>query len=249
MELFENFDEVGRGLDVILRYGHILSGITWIGLLYFFNFVQVPAYAQLSDTARSEALRNVSWRALWWFRWGAMATVLFGIALALLLQSQSDEPSYFESARGYSIMTGMLFGLTMFANVWMVIWPAQQKVIGSARTVAEGGQADPDAPAAAKRGARASRANTFMSITMLWFMVYSPHMAANQLIDNKGIYLAFVLVVWAFIEGSALGFIGGLDSPFNKLAFDNHRNTIIYGFVTLAIVYFVGWELLAGVEQ
>ena len=251
MEIFSDFFDPGNAFENLSRAGHILAGITWIGLLYFFNFVQVPAYAQLSDSARSEALRNVSWRALWWFRWAAMATVLFGIALALLLQSQSSDsdPTYFESARGYAITAGIIFGLTMFANVWLVIWPAQQKVIGSARTVAEGGQADPDAPAAAKKGARASRANTFMSFTMLWFMVYAPHMAITQTIDNKGIFLLFVLVVWAFIEGSALGLIGGLDSPFNKLAFDQHRNTIIYGFVTLAIVYFIGWELLAGVDS
>lgn len=251
MELFDGFGDLGGGLDLILRYSHVLSGITWIGLLYFFNFVQVPAFAQLSDGARSEALRKLTFRALWWFRYAALATFLFGLALALFIQSQTGDggaDSYFESAQGYSIMTGMLLGITMFANVWLVIWPNQKVVIGSAETVAGGGQADPNAPASAKKAGRASRANTLMSIPMLWFMIYTPHFASRLTIDNKGLYLAFILIVWAFVEASALGFIGGLDSPFNKAAFDQHRNTIVAGVVLWVVLYFIGWELLAGVN-
>jgi uncharacterized membrane protein len=247
VKIFDNFFDPAGGLDMIARYGHVLVGITWIGLLYFFNFVQVPAYAELSDGARSEALRKLTWRALWWFRYAALATFLFGVALVL---TRDDIGDYFESAQGYSITTGMLFGITMFANVWGVIWRNQQIVIGSANRVASGGQADPAAPAAAKRAARASRANTFMSFTMLWFMIYTPHFAsALSEPEGKGVYIVFLLVVWAFVEGSALGLIGGLDSPFNKAVFDKHRDTIIYGFVLLAVVYFIGWELLADVER
>jgi uncharacterized membrane protein len=242
VELFDDFGrDAGGGLDMILRSGHVLVGIAWIGLLYFFNFVQTPAYAELSDGARSEALRKLTFRALWWFRWAAMATFLFGLALVL---TRDDMGDYFESAQGYAISTGMLLGITMFANVWLVIWPAQKIVIGSAETVANGGQANPDAPAAAKRGARASRANTFMSVTMLWFMVYTAHFAPILSIDNKAVYMILLLVCWAFIEASALGFIGGLDSPFNKLVFDKHRDTILYGFVFLVVFYVVGWELI-----
>ena len=69
-----------RASTSCFRYGHVLSGITWIGLLYFFNFVQVPAFAELSDGARSEALRKLTFRALWWFRYAALATFLFGLA-------------------------------------------------------------------------------------------------------------------------------------------------------------------------
>jgi hypothetical protein len=130
--------------------------------------------------------------------------------------------------------------------VWLVIWPAQKIVIGSAETVASGGQADPNAPAAAKRGARASRANTFMSIPMLWFMVFTAHFAPRFADENTGIYYVLLLVCWAFIEASALGFIGGLDSPFNKLVFDKHRDTITYGFVFLVAFYLIGWELIIG---
>jgi uncharacterized membrane protein len=242
----ELFDADRLGLDTVFRYGHILAGIAWIGLLYFFNFVQVPAYAELSDTSRSEALRKLTFRALWWFRYAALATFLFGLALILVKEEIGD---YFESTQGVSISTGMLFGITMFANVWMIIWPNQKIVIGSAETVAGGGQANPDAPASAKKAARASRANTFMSFTMLWFMVFTPHLAAQAFgtePNNEGIYYVFLLVCWAFIEASALGFIGGLDSPFNKLAFDRHQNTILYGLIFLVAFYVIGWELIIG---
>jgi hypothetical protein len=83
-----------------------------------------------------------------------------------------------------------------------------------------------------------------MSIPMLWFMVFTAHLAPRLTIDNKGIYMVLLVVLWAFVEASALGYIGGLDSPFNKLVFDKHRDTIIYGFVFLAVLYFVGWELI-----
>jgi uncharacterized membrane protein len=240
--LFEEFFEAGYGWDFISRYGHIASGVTWIGLLYFFNFVQVPAYAELSDGARSEALRKVSWRALWWFRYAALATFLFGVSMIAV----KDMETYFEGPSGTSIMTGMLLGITMFLNVWGVIWRAQKVVIGSAETVASGGTANPDAAAWAKRSARASRCNVLFSIPMLWFMVFTSHFAGffGGTVENSAIYWIIVLALWAFIEASALGFIGGIDSPFNQQAFNDHKRTIAAGFILLAIIYFIGWELI-----
>jgi uncharacterized membrane protein len=250
VELFDElFSLPSASGSFIARYAHILFGITWIGLLYFFNFVQVPAYAQLSDGARSEALRNVTWRALWWFRWAALATFLSGL-LILIWQDQISDGDYWKSAPGISISIGILFGTTMFLNVWGVIWRNQKIVIGSARAVAEGGEANPDAPAAAKKAARASRANTFFSFTMLWFMVFTSHFSfefnnAPESGDRALVWL-IVLVLWAFVELSALGVLGGIDSPQNKLMFDNHRNTIIGGFIYLAVIYFVCWEGIIG---
>ena len=239
--LFDEFFEAGYGWDFISRYGHILSGVTWIGLLYFFNFVQVPAYAELSDSARSEALRKVTWRALWWFRYAALATFLFGISMIAV----KDMDTYFEGPGGTSILTGMLFGVTMFVNVWAVIWRNQKIVIGSAETVASGGEANPEAPAAAKAAGRASRCNTLFSIPMLFFMVFTAHFSGFFATDKSTIvYWIIVLVLWAFIEASALGFIGGFDSPFNQNAFNDHRRTIAAGFILLAVIYFIGWELL-----
>lgn len=248
LEIFDSFADPSGPLSVLTRGAHVLAGITWIGLLYFFNFVQVPAYAQLSDGARSEALRKLTFRALWWFRWAALLTFLFGIMLMTIQGDGENMDLYLSGVGGTAILTGMLFGTTMFLNVWGVIWRNQKVVIGSAETVANGGEANPAAPAAAKAAARASRANTFMSITMLWFMVFAAHGAVW--FDGVGStvgYWILVLVCWAFVEGSALGLIGGMDSPFNKLAFDQHRNTIVGGFIMLAVIYFIGWELMLAV--
>jgi uncharacterized membrane protein len=249
VEIFNDFTDPNGPLDLLLRFGHILVGVTWIGLLYFFNFVQVPAFAELSDGARSEALRKLTFRALWWFRYAALATFLFGILLFGIKSNVPDGADpYVEGIAGTAILTGMLFGVTMFLNVWGVIWRNQKVVIGNAENVANGGEANPEAPAAAKRAARASRCNTFFSITMLFFMVFAAH--GSAWFDGVGSTVAYwvlVLVLWGFIELSALGLIGGIDSAFNKLAFDTHQNTIIGGFVLLAVVYFVGWELLLAV--
>ena len=244
MQLFENIFDPGGGWEFMSRFGHVLSGITWIGLLYFFNFVQTPAYAKFSDGARSEGFRFLTLRALWWFRYAALLTFLFGLSIIAVYGDEMD--TYFEGQHGTSILTGMLFGITMFLNVWGVIWQEQKIVIGNAENVAAGGQANPDAPVAAKHAARASRCNTLFSIPMLWFMVFAAHGGSFFGAGTKGtiVYWVIVLALWAFIEASALGMIGGIDNAFNKAAFDDHRRTIIYGFVLLAVIYLVGWEAL-----
>lgn len=247
MEIFDGFADPNRALSLLMRGGHVLFGITWIGLLYFFNFVQTPAFAELSDGARSEALRKLTFRALWWFRYAALLTFLFGVAL-LSIQGGDAMDDYLSGVGGTAILTGILFGTTMFLNVWGVIWRNQKVIIASAESVAGGGEANPAAAALAKPAARASRANTLMSIPMLWFMVF----AAHGPIWFSGVggtvgYWVLVLVLWAFVEASALGLIGGFDSAFNKLVFDKHRSTIVAGFVLLAVIYFVGWELILAV--
>jgi uncharacterized membrane protein len=245
MELFNRFFDPAGAFETLSRAGHILSGITWIGLLYFFNFVQTPAYAQLSDGARGEALRKLTFRALWWFRWAAAATFTFGILIISVYGDDTD--LYFAGQHGTAILTGMLFGITMLLNVWGVIWRAQKRIIASSEAVAAGGTADPAVtPELIKGAARASRCNTFFSFTMLWFMVFSAHGAGFYEAGVGGtiVYWIVVLALWAFVELNALGMIGGLDSPFNKLAFDDHRKTIIFGFAYLAIIWVVGWEIL-----
>ena len=244
MEIFNDFFEPAHAWEFMSRTGHVLAGITWIGLLYFFNFVQVPAYAELSDGARSEALRKLTFRALWWFRYAALLTFLFGLSIIAVYGEDMD--LYFEGPHGTAILTGMLLGVTMLVNVWGIIWRNQKIVIGNAETVASGGEANPAAATAAKTAGRASRCNTLFSIPLLWFMVFSAHGGGFYLTETGGtlVYWLMVLVLWGFVEGSALGYIGGLDSPFNKMVFDKHRDTIIYGFVLLAILYFIGWELI-----
>jgi uncharacterized membrane protein len=243
VELFNRFFDPAGSWEVLSRYAHVLSGITWIGLLYFFNFVQTPAFAEMSAEGRSEAQRKITWRALWWFRWAALLTFLWGVSIIAV---QDDMDDYFSGQRGAAILTGMLLGVTMFLNVWGVIWRAQKVIIGSAERVAQGGEADPRAATLAKPAARASRANTLFSIPMLFFMVFAAHGLGfwEEAINSTVVYWIVVLLIWAFIEASALGYIGGYDSAFNKLAFDDHRYTIIGGFVLLAVLYLIGWEVI-----
>lgn len=244
MEIFNRFFDPAGAWEMLSRAGHIVSAITWVGLLYFFNFVQVPAFADMSAEGRTEAQRRITWRALWWFRYAALLTFLFGVSIIAVQGDDMD--AFFSGQRGTAILTGILFGTTMFLNVWGVIWRNQKIIIGSAERVAQGGEADPRAAALAKPAARASRTNTLFSISVLFFMVFAPHGFGfwDEPIGSTVVYWIFVLVVWAVIEASGLGLIGGYDSPFNTLVYDDHRRTIIGGFVLLAVLYFIGWEVI-----
>jgi uncharacterized membrane protein len=245
VEIFNEWGEPNGGLYMLSKYGHVLFGITWIGLLYFFNVVQVPSFAEMSAESRSEALRKVTWRALWWFRWAALATFVTGVIMIGLL-GEDFKPS---TSGGLGLYWGVILATTMFLNVWGVIWRMQKINIGSANTVAAGGQADPRAAEAAKRAARASRANTLFSIPMLWFMLWNSHWAFNY-DDPSGGAAAFAwiifLVLWAFVEASALGLIGGLDNAFNVAVFDTHKNTIIAGVIMWLVLLVICWELIIG---
>ena len=157
------------------RWIHIVFGVTWIGLLYFFNVVQVPAYAAYGDKAeaRNLALDKVTRRALWWFRWSALGTFLTGIIIVGLTKK------YFNGgmrvAGNDAIVTGMLLGTIMLLNVWGVIWPKQKVVLANAANVLNGQPPDPAAAAAGRRAFMASRQNTLFSVTMVWFMVFKAH--------------------------------------------------------------------------
>lgn len=250
MEIFSNFMDPGGGGEMLGRYVHYLAGVTWIGLLYYFNFVQTPAFAEVSDSTRSEAMRTVTWRALWWFRFGALLTFLSGVWILgaqRLLGSEFD--AFWKTSNGLSILIGALYATVMFLNVWLVIWPAQQVVIGSARTVADGGEADPNAAGSAKKAARASRANTLLSIPMLWFMGFTSHYALRYgETDDSSFIVVLVLAVAVLVvvELAALGKIGGYDSPLAKQLFDKHRDTIVAGFVVWLVLFVIGFELIIG---
>jgi len=252
VEIFSDWMGFGGAGEMLMRWGHYLAGVCWIGLLYYFNFVQTPAFTEVSDSTRSEALRHISWRALWWFRFAALLTFATGVLILGFQRALgSDFDVYWTTPQGLSITMGAIFATTMFLNVWLVIWPKQQIVIGSARRVAEGGEPDPDAAAAGKPAARASRANTLMSIPMLWYMGFTSHFASRfgsgelESSDYWGAFIVFI-VVWLFIELSALGKLGGYDAPQAKLMFDDHRNTIIAGFVAWAVLHVIAWEILLG---
>jgi uncharacterized membrane protein len=244
IQIFERF-----GLDFLFRWAHVLVGIAWIGLLYYFNFVQVPAFAEFEAGTRNQALDKLASRALWWFRWAAAATFLFGLALLLHQEAPSGDPQlfdgdYLKSSQGVSIMTGSLLGVTMFLNVWGVIWPNQKKVIANARNVVAGGQADPTAADAGRAALLASRQNTIFSFPMLLFMIGTGHFFGTfDTSDDRGIYWAITIVLWAVLEANCLGLLGGKAQNVTNWIYENHQRTIGTGIV-LAAVWYVLWELI-----
>jgi len=158
------------GVWFLLRWIHLLSGITWIGLLYYFNFVQGEYFKVADAGAKSSAIQNLVPRGLWWFRWGAMFTFLSGACLF-----------YLKHLSGLGILIGAVLGTLMFLNVWLIIWPNQKVVIASAQQAAGGGEPLAGAAAAAGKAGLASRTNTLFSIPMLFFMASSVHLGALQM--------------------------------------------------------------------
>jgi uncharacterized membrane protein len=245
LEIFENF-----GLNFVARWAHVLAGITWIGLLYYFNFVQVPAFAALDAGARNQAVDKLASRALWWFRWAALATFGFGLLIGLIPLGDGDgafmTSGYFKSAPGVAIATGMLLGITMFLNVWGVIWRNQKVVIANARNVLAGGEADPNAAAAGRKALLASRQNMIFSFPMLLFMIGAAHFfgAGGYNTDNdRAIYWAITLVLWLVLELNCLGVIGGTAQNATKWIYEDHRRGIVVGLI-LTVVWYALWEIV-----
>ena len=241
MEVFSQ-----AGGEMLSRWGHYLSGVTWIGLLYYFNFVQVPSFAEFEAAARTEAITKLAPRALWWFRFAAMLTVTTGIMI-LGFQEHLSGGEYFKTAPGISISTGILLALVMFYNVFGVIWRNQKIVIASAQAVAAGGQPDPGAAAAGRKALLASRTNTFFSISMLWFMGVTSHLAGKYEVHPEGgARLAYWLVTLTLVivfELNATGRIGGTGPGPTKVFLEDHKKTIIAGF-GLWFVFLLLWEIL-----
>ena len=232
------------------RWAHVVVGITWIGLLWYFNFVQVPAFAEMEAAARNNALDKLAWRALWWFRWAAVATVATGIMILLFqpgngAKIQLTDTDYLKTTAGMSIATGILLALTMFFNVWLVIWPNQKKVIANARNVLAGGEADPDAAAAGRRAGLASRQNTIFSFAMLFFMVGTAHFFGNFTTadsGNRAIYWLITLIIWLAFELNCLGVIGGTGPQGTNWFYEDHKRAIGTGFV-LVVVWYLLWVI------
>jgi uncharacterized membrane protein len=243
-ELFERF-----GFEVIFRVLHVIVGIAWIGLLYYFNVVQVPSFAELEPAQRNAAIDKLANRALWWFRWAAVATVVMGLLILGIQETGPDETGfstdYWGTIRGTSILTGILLGLTMFLNVWLIIWPGQRVVIANARNVLAGGEADPNAAAAGRRALLASRTNTFLSFTMIWFMVSTGFVEGLGFGTSDGIlaYWIVVLVVWAVLEAFGTGMIGGT-APGPLRQWQETVTGVIVAGVVLWVVFMIIWLLL-----
>ena len=154
----------------LFRWLHVLAGIMWIGLLYYFNFVQIPNMPNIPDEQKPAIGKIIAPAALWWFRWAALATVLTGLIVGYLNGYIHDAMSLgamndFAVPKNISIGIGMWLGIVMAFNVWFVIWPNQKKALGIV-------EADADTKAASARTAMLfSRTNTLLSIPMLFSMV------------------------------------------------------------------------------
>ena len=229
----------------LLRWLHFLAGITWIGMLYYFNFVQTPFFgSELGGTSKSAMTRGLVPTALWWFRWGAMFTFLSGWAI-VLTKLHEHGMGYLGSGYMAKILTGGLFGTIMWANVWFVIWPAQQVVIANANTVASGGQANPAAAARGAKSGMASRTNTLFSIPMLFFMGAASHFnALTADLDTGGgslhAYWAIALVVMGALEANALI---GPGAPTQKML-TTVSGTIHGGLIVAILLFAAQWVLL-----
>jgi uncharacterized membrane protein len=146
----------------VFQWLHVFFGITWIGLLYYFNFVQIPTMPAVPAELKPGVTKFIAPKALFYFRWGAAFTVLTGLILAYLYGEEKSLLLNDPSNRLIGI--GMWLALIMAFNVWFIIWPAQQKVLGLVA-------ADDAAKAAAAKGALiASRTNVLLSIPMLLAM-------------------------------------------------------------------------------
>ncbi|HWD50419.1 MAG TPA: urate hydroxylase PuuD [Rhizomicrobium sp.] len=164
----------------VVRCIHILSGIMWIGLLYYFNFVSTPTTPSIPTELRPALGKYITPSALWWFRWGAMSTIVFGIILAALngylVQAYTlDATEGFTNPSVLMIGIGMWLGTIMWFNVWFIIWPNQQKALNI-------GNKYPDLTAeqkaaAAKPAGMFSRINTMLSIPMLFCMAAASHLS------------------------------------------------------------------------
>ncbi len=165
-------------LEFLFRWTHVFAGIVWIGHLYFFNFVNSQLQGKMDDATKKSVNPQLMPRALWWFRWGAMATFLSGLILFAQIYLHTPELGWGAnmimkgvegglSDRARWIMWGMLFGSIMWFNVWFIIWPAQKKLLG--------GTAGDAAPALRARAGNASRLNTYLSAPMLVGMLGANH--------------------------------------------------------------------------
>lgn len=240
------------GLAYLARWLHFVAGITWIGLLYYFNLVQVPAFAQMDPAARTDALRRVTFRALWWFRWSSLVTLLAGIAILGMTHSffgQSKFADYIVQPSGMIIYTGALIGTIMAANVWMVIWPNQRVVIANADATATGGQPIPDAAARGRRAFVASRTNAVFSVALLGTMGGASHFGSNAAAFNQApdssarmLYWIGAIVLIGLVELNALGILGGVGPGLLRKPLETVRSAVISSVVG-AVVLLAWWAI------
>lgn len=197
-------------ISYLFRWIHFFAGVVWIGILYYFNFVQTEFFKETDAGTKSAAISKLVPRALWWFRYGALFTFLSGLALA----------GFMGAAISFYLIIGMLLGTLMFLNVWLIIWPKQQIVIASNAQVLDGGQPKPEAAAALAGAGLASRTNTLFSLPMLFFMGASAHLTGVGRIPmsgEDGVSMLAMILSLVIIAGLEINAIKGKTGPMTSV--------------------------------
>lgn len=232
------------GIDLLVRWLHIIAGITWIGLLYYFNFAQTPFFAETEPEVRTTAMRQLVPRAVAWFRYAALVTFLAGLALLIIRLDVFGADAVFGSSYGFAVLTGGILGTIMFLNVWGVIWPNVKKMIASAQAAASGGTADPRAPDYTRKTLLASRTNVLLSVPLVFFMAAAGHgqgLLVEATSAEKLIYWAVFGGLLVLIEANALaGLTGATKKPLEKVG------SVIWSGLILTIVLYGLLAVLAG---
>ena len=157
----------------LFRYLHVISGIMWIGLLWYLNFVQVPSMPKIPDEQKPAITKVIAPAVLFWFRWAALSTIITGLIVAYLNGYIHEALALGIGSGGgksTAIGIGMWLGLIMAFNVWVIIWPNQKKVLGIVEVPAE------EKATSAKKALIASRTNTLLSLPMLLCMVMAQNL-------------------------------------------------------------------------
>jgi len=205
--------------SVLVRWGHVLFGIAWIGLLYYFNFVQTEYVKVAEPDAKADVMKKLAPNALWWFRWAALFTFLTGVILLYQIWARI----------GTEIILGATMGTLMMLNVWGIIWRNQKIVLG----MKEG-----DAAIAAAKAGLASRTNTLFSVPMLMYMVYSAHAPGSYLVLD-GWNMTSLLIGLVIIFTIQANAIWGKMLP----AITSVRSVIVSSFVLCivlsSVVYYI----------
>ncbi|MDO8527237.1 MAG: urate hydroxylase PuuD [Deltaproteobacteria bacterium] len=189
----------------LFRWVHFLAGITWIGMLYFFNLVNVHFAKLLDAETKKKVVPELMPRALFWFRWGAMFTLLSGLLIIywkLWVASSAGfwgDGGLFTTTWGQWISFGAILGIIMWFNVWFIIWPAQKKIISWVKN----GQAPAEMAATVKKAATTSRVNTYLSVPMLFGMGAASHFPVQEHWVMLAVLLIGFLIAHLAIKYSA----------------------------------------------
>ena len=213
-------------IEFLFRWGHVLFGIAWIGLLYYFNFVQGEYFKEATADAKSDATQKLVPNALWWFRWAAFFTFLTGLYLLEAISGRLNE----------GIILGALMGTLMMLNVWGIIWPNQKIVLG----LKEG-----DAAIAGPKALLASRTNTLFSFAMLYFMLASVHGPGAGSLSELFILNGSLNLTTGLLLGTAIILIIEMNAIWGKLFsfIASVRGVISSGLVLTVLLSSVSYYL------